>query len=659
MNPPVATQLALKITTQPCNSLCFAPDGNVFAHAAMDGAVPYFTIWDVNAARAMIRIDLPQPVFLRSFSADGQVLATTFVVSQTGYRNGFQLWHVLAGVELPAVPCDFLVSCMAFASNGLMAAGGVRVPDGLNDVSQLDTLPEAEGMIQVWPSVRGGSPVALVGHTHMVGRIAFAKNGRWLASCDIKGHVRIWDLQTGQPLAASDERTSLVEVTFVEDDQTLMLVGGETASTWRWAAGVPPETVRIVGGQATSGSSLLRDGCHLAASGRDHSFVLMNARTGLLAGEIYSVPVPQGQYPWFTSVAAANASRLAVSCAVGEAASITFFDLYLPPVAPSVANGLQLGEIARMTCHNPVVSVSLAPDGRSCVSAAQREVQVWTLPEGRRAQRVFLAEEARVVRHSPAGDRIAAVDVKGQVSLWQTPQLEPIARWDSGVEKPELLVFSPDGSLLAVADGGYENRHTLVVCETTTGRSIARFEDKKCLKHTAFLPMPGGWRLLRVLTNGSGHESRCVIEPLQGDGKKQRFTLAGDPGGTDSIYCMVALLLPGKGTLAAFDEVFNCVHFFDIASGKNLRNLPLGEVRVRALSASLDGAIVALAGGDMAFMKRQHDHSVHLIDTVNHHEFARLEGHTDIVHDVAVSESGEFVLSGSADLTLRLWKARP
>jgi WD40 repeat protein len=376
-------------------------------------------------------------------------------------------------------------------------------------------------------------------------------------------------------------------------------------------------------------------------------------------GEIHSVEVPKGQYPWFVTAAAANVPRLAISCAVSDACSIAFFDLHLPPVVPQIAAVLQPGEIARMTCHNPVVSVSLAPDGHSCVSAAQREVQIWTLPEGRRAQRVLLDEQVRLVRHSPAGDRIAAVDVKGQVSLWQTPQLEPIARWDSGVAKPELLVFSPDGQWLAVADDSDDDEHTLVVRETTTGRNIARVEDKKCLKHAAFLPMPGGWRLLRVLTNGSGHEARCVIEPLLGEGKKQRFTMAGDPGGSDSIYCTTAFLLPGKGMLAAFDEVFICVHFFDIATGKNLRNLPLGEVRVRTLSASLDGHVVALAGGDMAFMKRRHDHSVHLIGTMNHHEFAQRVGHTDTVNEVAVSESGEFVLSGSADLTLRLWKARP
>lgn len=657
MKPPVASQLALKITTPPCDSLCFAPDGNIFAHAATDDTGPYFTIWDVNAAKATMRIDLPHPLYLQGFSADGQTLANTFIVSKTSYRNGFQLWHVLAGAELPEVPCDFLVNCMAFAANGMMAAGGVRMPEGINDVSLINTLPSMEGMISVWPSARGGSPIHLAGHTHMVGRIAFAKNSRWLASSDIKGNVRVWDLQTGQTVAINSERESFADVTFADDDQTMILVGGETASTWRWAAGAPPDTVRI-GDQGTFGSSLQNDGCHLAAQGRDDSYLLWNARTGKLAGEIYSFPVMQGQYPWFKSATAAAKPRLAISRVLGEAGSINFFDLQLPPSPPPAAVVLQPDEVARMTCHNPVDSVSLAPDGRSCVSAAQREVQTWALPSGRRTQRVLLDEQARVVRYSPAGDRIAAVDLKGEVYLWQTPQLEPINRWDSGVAKPDLLEFSPDGRWLAVAAGRDENKHTLVVSETTTGRSINKFEGKNCLKHAAFLPMPGGWRLLRVLTNASGHEARCVIEPLQGDGKKQRFSLEGDLGAgrTDSIYCAAALYLSEQGQLGAYDVVFNCIHFYDIASGKNLRHLPLGELHIRTLSASRNGHVVAAAGGMMAFLKREHDHSLHLLDTVNNRDFAQLAGHTDVVHEVAVSESGEFVLSGSADLTLRLWR---
>jgi WD40 repeat protein len=69
---------------------------------------------------------------------------------------------------------------------------------------------------------------------------------------------------------------------------------------------------------------------------------------------------------------------------------------------------------------------------------------------------------------------------------------------------------------------------------------------------------------------------------------------------------------------------------------------------IYALAVSPDGATLACAGMDGA---------VKLLDLSTRRERASLKGHTGRVLSLAFSEDGKLLVSGSADQTVRLWRA--
>jgi len=73
---------------------------------------------------------------------------------------------------------------------------------------------------------------------------------------------------------------------------------------------------------------------------------------------------------------------------------------------------------------------------------------------------------------------------------------------------------------------------------------------------------------------------------------------------------------------------------------------------VHSLTFTPDGTVLASAGGNGGAA------SIYLWDVVNNQSLGTLDGHTDIIWDVAFSPSGQLLASVSSDQTLKVWDWR-
>ncbi|SPO25251.1 uncharacterized protein UTRI_02633_B [Ustilago trichophora] len=119
--------------------------------------------------------------------------------------------------------------------------------------------------------------------------------------------------------------------------------------------------------------------------------------------------------------------------------------------------------------------------------------------------------------------------------------------------------------------------------------------------------------------------------------------------GTHKDYVKALAHASESGYVASggFDK---CIKLWDIREARSAPMLELDDKAVKtsvyALSVNPSGAVIA-AGSP--------EHHVKVWDPRSGKKFAELVGHTDNVRAVLVSEDGRFLLSGSADSTVRLW----
>ena len=230
----------------------------------------------------------------------------------------------------------------------------------------------------------------LPGHQGGVFTLAFARDGRTLASGGADRAVRLWDLGSGDLARTLEGHTDDVHgVAFSSDGAVLASAGGEGAvRTWSVASGKPLTT--------------------------------------------YHPP----QKTSFLGVAFGLDGRVA---AASEARQVYLWD--------------ELGAHTFRGHNHRIQGVAFSPDGRLLASASSDwTVKLWNV-DASQAFRALSAQSDRVLGASFSSDGRQLIDaaLDGKIRLWDVKSAKLVEGWHADLDRPRGVAFSADGRLLAAA----------------------------------------------------------------------------------------------------------------------------------------------------------------------------------------------------------------
>jgi WD40 repeat protein len=498
------------------------------------------------------------------------------------------------------IPVGSSVQAVAYAPDGRLVASG---DDG--------------GAVRLWDAETGqpaGGP--LVGHEGPVRAVAFSPDGRRLASAGEDGTVRLWDATTGQAVGAplTGHEGAVHAVAFSPEGQRLASGGADgTVRLWDAAAGQPVGAPMAADGDPVNAVAISPGG-RLIASGDDGAVRLWNAATG------QPVAAPMTGHGAIVHAVAFDPDGRRIASA-GHDRTVRLWD---------ADTARPVGE--PLTGHkNWVSDVAFSADGQRLVSAsADYNLLLWDTQTGQaigdpltgHGQEVFSAV------FSPDGRRIVSGMGDGTVRLWDAQAPVPMQH--------ELWVLdldvSADGRL--IASTGVDKTVRLWDAETEQPLGKPLTGHQGFVHGVAFSP---DGRLLAT----AGADQTVRLWDVQA-----RRQLGSPLTGHEGAVLDVAYSPDGR--LLATAGADQTVRLWDVQARRQLGAALTGhEGAVNAVAFSPDGRLLASAGADGTVRWWDAGSGQAAGDP--------LTGHEGEVFDVAFSPDGSLIASGGEDKMVRLW----
>jgi WD40 repeat protein len=516
-------------------------------------------------------------------------------------------------------------------------------------------------------------------HGQHVSSVAFAPNGKLIASAGSDETIRLWERATGRELRRLTGHQDVVRfVTFTPDGKHLISASGHYAETREasvrlWEVATGKEVGRLLqdrGKQPMLALALSADGKILAA-GNGNTIWLVEVPRGRGLG-VCRIPAGEVKCIRFTS----DTRRLA---AFFDGMGLCLFEV-------------KTGQLIWQNMEHPTdywcyEALAVAPDGRTLVAATSSKHAMRLLDATTGQQvRKFEGEHkaAAPLLFSRDGQRVFSAGWGQHGIIWDVASGKP-----TGVLEPPLsgqrLVLSPDGKTLAEAGD-----RAVRFWDAATGKglpgsagaiglidSLDLSPDGKTLLTASCFDPEAGARLWDLETgrqkaaligqqscgsavfapDGKTFAARCFqgTPVLANVGTGRVITQLKRPQGDTAgslTFIQGGKLLLGTGW---FDT---SIRVWDVATGGSLP--PLGTVPqngVKSMALSPNGRLLATGGMDRV---------IRLWDVAAHKEIRQLEGQGGVIWAMAFSPDGQriaavtatgkfsFVANGT-DRTIRLW----
>ncbi len=309
-----------------------------------------------------------------------------------------------------------------------------------------------DNTVRVWDvDTRATLPV-LRGHTRAIYPVACSPDGRWLASGSWDTTVRLWNAATGEPGAILPHPSFVFGLAFGPDG-TWLTTGcllDDRLRIWDVATARVRKEIPFTA-RNFHWLTISPDGTRVAASAHDaktkaRSLSVCDIASGKLLFSMNGAALaysPDGR--WLAALAADEKTVLLLDARTHET-------------------------IARFRGHEDTVfKAAFSPDSRSLASCSRNHiVRVWQTEPISMASASAAGEEATVSRcqvlrgHSdevfavafhPDGTRLATGGRDGAVSLWNLTRGEEVVRLPGHKSYVWSLAFSPDGATLVSGSG--------------------------------------------------------------------------------------------------------------------------------------------------------------------------------------------------------------
>jgi eukaryotic-like serine/threonine-protein kinase len=666
--------------TDPISTAAFSPGGRRILTASHDGTA---RLWDAATGREVLRLrGHRMPLVAAAFSPDGGRVLT--VSANPGQRRFYPRFPGVALPDLdpPAVaPIDpkRVVGC-----GGGGSQGDPRLPE--------------PGFARVWDAATGKELVTLKRRGGLLAAAylhptagTFSPDGRHVLIASRDGGVGIWDAATGEVRVQLRGRPAVDGAWFSRDGRRVLTLSPAGARLWDAETGRPLASLQGHTRPVVS-ARFSPDGRWVVTASEDRTARVWDGLTG------EPVAVFRGHEQRLASAAFSPDSRRVVTASADGT-------VRLWRVAPGGEHALPL-----KGHRGPVYSVAYSPDGRRLVTASEdRTARVWDVAAGKEvgvlragegvapaAVRARIFGPVRQATFSPDGRRVltAALDHQaflvpprpGGESSQQPLPFTPVRLWDvqSGKERLGLqwqaekgkdhpnfpgmgkksgiaaARFSGDGRRVLTVESGEVH---LTACDALTGAvrmAVGMFNNEKTVR----VWDAGTGRELVAL---GGHEEVLAADCSRDGGRvvtASRVAPAGyavrlwDVAGGKALFtreqsapCPYTLFSADgrrvlgfqRDRLRVWDEKGAEVGSFDAPEGGPAREAQ--PVTFAALSP--DGRLAVAVCGDEARLWEVATGRAHCL----------LTGHERAIHSARFSADGRRVVTASDDETARLWEA--
>ncbi|CAG7851213.1 Vegetative incompatibility protein HET-E-1 [Serendipita indica DSM 11827] len=466
-----------------------------------------------------------------------------------------------------------------------------------------------------------GLLMTLRGFKYSVAALAFSPDGSHIASDTGGNAIRLWDIESGQPLGEplQGHKGPISAVTFSPDGSRIGSASDDqTIRLWDAFSGQPLGRPLRGHKRWVNDLAFSPDGSRMVSASGDMTIRLWDADTGQPIGK----PL-EGHKDSVSAVEFSPDGSIIISGSWDK--TIRLWD---------AATGQPLGEPIRGH-EERINDVAISPDASKIVSGSDdKTIRLWDAETGQPLGEPLLGHNGVVtaVAFSPDGLRIVSASSGSTLELWDvgtSQQLgEPLRGHDSWIN---AVAFSPDGTRIVSAS----DDETIRLWDPDSGQPLGELIPGHTEQINDIAISPDGSRII------SGSNDRTLRLWSVQSGKH----LGGPLRGHSGVVTAVAFSQDGSRVVSASDD--KSVRLWDAITGKSLGEPFQGHVE------SVN--TVAFSPDDSKIVSGSSEGVVRVWDAVTGQPVGEAQGHNGPLKTVAFSPDGLRLVSGSTDCTVRIW----